>query len=130
MIVCLRTVKVPPNERERFLKWIEENKELREAHGILLELVLDRSDRQNPEKALRPFDVEPGEDGEMIVLTAWASHETFDAWIDTPDRDRLTASDVHGSVQYRPITRHDVVGGYISPSGLTEVADDLREGKP
>jgi heme-degrading monooxygenase HmoA len=64
----------------------------------------------------------------MTVLTAWASHEAFDAWIETPDRDRLTDSAVHGSVQYRPITRHDVVGGYLNLRGLDEVADALKEG--
>ena len=79
MIVCLRKVKVPPEERERFLGWIEENRELRESHGILLELVLDRSERQNPKKTLPRPDPESAEDGEMTVLTAWASHEAFDA---------------------------------------------------
>jgi len=53
---------------------------------------------------------------------------TLDAWIETPDRDRLTDSAVHGSVQYRPITRHDVVGGYLNLRGLDEVADALKEG--
>jgi hypothetical protein len=48
--------------------------------------------------------------------------------IETPDRDRLTDSAVHGSVQYRPITRHDVVGGYLDLRGLDEVADALKEG--
>ena len=42
--------------------------------------------------------------------------------------DRLTDSAVHGSVQYRPITRHDVVGGYINLRGLDELADALKEG--
>ena len=46
-------MKVPPEERARFLGWIEENRELRESHGILLELVLDRSERQNPKKTLQ-----------------------------------------------------------------------------
>ena len=128
MIVCLRKVKVPPEERERFLGWIEENRELRESHGILLELVLDRSERQNPKKTLQRPDPESAEDDEMTVLTAWASHEAFDAWIETPDRDRLTDSAVHGSVQYRPITRHDAVGGYLNLPGLDEVADALKEG--
>jgi len=86
----LRKVKVPPEERARFLGWIEENRELRESHGILLELVLDRSERQNPKKTLQRPDPESAEDGEMTILTAWASHEAFDAWIETPDRDRST----------------------------------------
>ena len=128
MIVCLRKVKVLPEERARFLGWIEENRELRESHGILLELVLDRSERQNPEKTLQRPDAEGAEDDERTVLTAWASHEAFDAWIETPDRDRLPDSAVHVSVQYRPITRHDAVGGYLNLRGLDEVADALKEG--
>ncbi len=50
MIVCLRKVKVPPEERERFLGWIEENRELRESRGILLELVLDRPNARTPRR--------------------------------------------------------------------------------
>ena len=49
-----------------------------------------------------------------MVITAWPSHEVFDAWIATPDRDRLTASDTHRSVDYHPITRYDVAGGYLN----------------
>jgi hypothetical protein len=56
-----------------------------------------------------------------------ASHEAFDAWIDTPDRDRLTASDLHGSVRYGPITRYDVAGGYLNLDGLSAVADSVKE---
>jgi hypothetical protein len=41
MIVCLRTVEVPADERAGFLAWIDENRPLREAHGILAELVLE-----------------------------------------------------------------------------------------
>ena len=44
--------------------------------------------------------------------------DTFDAWIATPERDALTASEVHQAVDYRPITRHDVVGGYLNLPGL------------
>lgn len=97
MIACLRTVAVPPEERERFLDWIAGNRSVREAHGILLELVL-----------------EPADGGETVVITAWPSHEVFDAWIATKERDRLTASDVHRSVEYRQLTRYDVVGGYLN----------------
>jgi heme-degrading monooxygenase HmoA len=105
MIACLRTVAVPPEERERFLDWIARNRSIREAHGILLELVLE------------PVDG----DGETVVITAWPSHEVFDAWIATKERDRLTASDVHRSVEYRPLTRYDVVGGYLNvPEGASE----------
>jgi hypothetical protein len=62
-----------------------------------------------------------------MVVTAWPSHEVFDAWIDTPDRDRLTDSDVHASVQYRPITRYDMVGGYFNRDGLSAVAAAPKE---
>ena len=75
---------------------------VREAAGILAELVLEPSDGT----------------GETIVITVWPSHEVFDAWIATPDRDRLTASDVHGAVDYRPITRYDLAGGYLNIEGL------------
>src|SRR5437763_13519816 len=104
MIVCLRTVDVPAAERERFVAWIEENRQVREAHGILAELVLEPADGE----------------GETVVITAWPSHEVFDAWIATPDRDRLTASDTHQSVDYHPITRYEVVGGYLNLDALTK----------
>ena len=102
MIVCLRTVGVPAAERERYLAWIAEGREVREAHGILGELVLEPSEGE----------------GETVVITIWPSHEVFDAWIATPDRGRLTDSEVHRAVDYRPISRHDVVGGYLNIDGL------------
>ena len=49
-----------------------------------------------------------------VVITVWPSHEVFDAWIATPERDAVTASDVHQTVQHRPITRYDTVGGYTA----------------
>ena len=104
MIMCLRTVAVPPEVRERYLEWIADGRAVREAHGILAELVLEPANG----------------DGETVVITAWPSHEVFDAWIATPERDRLTASDVHRAVEYRPITRYDVVGGYLNVDGLGE----------
>jgi len=102
MIVCLRTVDVPAHERQRFLDWIDENQQVRQAHGICAELVLEPT---------------TGE-GDTVVVTIWPSHETFDAWIATPDRDRLTDTDVHRAVEYRPITRYDVAGGYVDVEGL------------
>src|SRR5437879_2666440 len=81
-------------------------------HGILFELVLERSPRENPAKTLQRPEPEPLPEDEALVLTAWASHEAFDAWIDTLDRDRLTDSDDHRAVQYQPLTRYDLVGGY------------------
>ncbi len=102
MIACLRTVGVPPGVRDRYLAWISEGRAVREAHGIVAELVFEPSDG----------------DGETVVLTLWPSHEVFDAWIATPDRDRLTASDVHQAVSYQPITRYEVTGGYLNHPGL------------
>jgi hypothetical protein len=102
MIACLRTVGVPPEIRERYLASISEGRAVRKAHGILAELVLEPSDGE----------------GETVVLTIWPSHEVFDARIATPDRDRLTASDVHQAVSYQPITRYDVAGGYLNHRGL------------
>jgi heme-degrading monooxygenase HmoA len=106
VIFCLRTADVPKNERARFLRWIEENRDVRERHGILLELVLEPSSGE----------------GETVVITAWPSHEVFDEWIATPERDRLTASAVHEAVDYHPITRYEVVGGYINLQALGEEA--------
>jgi heme-degrading monooxygenase HmoA len=54
-----------------------------------------------------------------VVLTLWPSHEVFNAWIATPERDALTASEVHQSVEYRPITRYEIAGGYLNLPGLT-----------
>ena len=105
MIVCIRTVAVPADERDRFLAWIADGRAVREAHGILAEWVLEPS---------------AGE-GDTVVVTVWPSHEVFDAWIATPERDALTASDVHRAVDYRPITRYDTVGGYTAAALIEEV---------
>ena len=104
MIVCLRTVAVPAQVREDYLAWIGEGRAVREAHGILAELVLEPTSG----------------DGDTVVITIWPSHAVFDAWIATPERDRLTASEVHRFVEYRPITRYDVVGGYVNSAGLAD----------
>jgi heme-degrading monooxygenase HmoA len=102
VIACLRTVVVPEAERTRYLDWITEGRAMREAHGILAELVLE------------PCAAE----GETVVLTVWPSHEVFDAWIATPERDALTASEVHQAVEYHPITRYTVTGGYLNLAAL------------
>jgi heme-degrading monooxygenase HmoA len=110
MIVCWRTVAIPEAEHDRFLEWIKDNREVREQHGICAELVLEP----------------PNRDGETVVVTIWPSHEVFDAWIATPERDRLTDSDVHRAVHYRPISRYDAVGGYLNLTGLAQ-ADPTTE---
>jgi heme-degrading monooxygenase HmoA len=103
MIVCLRTVAVPPEWRERYLAWIDAGRVIREQHGILAELVCEPA--------------VPG--GDTVVITMWPSHEVFDAWIATPHRDALTNSEVHQAVTYQPITRYEVPGGYLNLPGLT-----------
>jgi len=103
VIACLRTVRVPDTERGRYLDWIAEGRAVREAHGILAELVLEPATS----------------DGDTVVLTLWPSDAAFDAWIATPERDALTASDVHQSVDYQPIARYEIAGGYLNVTGLT-----------
>ena len=105
MIVCLRTVAVPTEVRARYQQWIDDGRAVREAHGLLAEWVLEPS---------------AGE-GDTVVVTVWPSHEVFDAWIATPERDALTASEVHQAVEYRPITRYDTVGGYTAAALAEEV---------
>jgi heme-degrading monooxygenase HmoA len=107
VIVYLRTVAVPPDERDRYLAWINQGQAVRQAHGILAEWVLEPSSGQ----------------GDTVVVTVWPSHEIFDAWISTPERDRLTASDVHRAVDYRPITRYEVAAGYTNLPSLCSLPD-------
>ena len=111
MIVCLRTVAIPDEVRDRYLAWIDEGRTLRQAHGILAELVCEPSSGE----------------GETVVVTVWPDHATFDAWIATPERSALTASDVHQAVDYRPITRYEVAGGYLNLPGLHEAGPTLEE---
>lgn len=113
MIVCLRTVEVPADVRDPYLAWIDDGRAVREAHGILAELVCEPSSG----------------DGETVVITVWPDHATFDAWIATPERDALTASTVHQAVDHRPISRYDVTGGYLNLPGLHE-ADPTPEEDP
>ena len=63
MIVCLRTVVVPPEWRGRYLAWIDAGRRVRQQHGILAELVCEPADGT----------------GETVVITVWPSHEVFDA---------------------------------------------------
>jgi heme-degrading monooxygenase HmoA len=107
VIVCLRTVAVPPDVRQRYLDWIGDGRDVRQQHGILAELVLEPS----------------GDEGDTVIITVWPDHDTFDAWIATPERDRLTASDVHQAAEYRPITRYDVAGGYLNIAALADQPD-------
>lgn len=63
----------------------------------------------------------PGDN--TIVLTVWPDHDTFDAWIATPERDALTASAVHQAVDYRPITRYEIAGGYLNLAAIATGPD-------
>jgi heme-degrading monooxygenase HmoA len=105
VIVCLRTVVVPDQVRGRYLQWIDDGRAVREAHGLLAEWVLEPADGE----------------GDTVVVTVWPSHEVFDAWIATPEREALTASAVHRAVEYRPITRYEVAGGYTAAALSMEV---------
>ena len=111
MIVCIRTIGVPESVRGRYLQWIADGRTVREVHGLLAEWVLDPSDG----------------DGDTVVITVWPSHEMFDAWIATPERDELTASDVHRLVDYGPIARYDLVGGYTNFAALTAQATNKED---
>src|SRR5205085_4873780 len=86
VIVCLRTVDVPGDVRHRYLAWIADGRAVREAHGILAELVCEPASGA----------------GETVVITIWPDHATFDAWIATPERDPLTVSDIHRAVDHHP----------------------------
>jgi heme-degrading monooxygenase HmoA len=116
VIACLRTVRVPDEQRVRYLEWIAEGRAVRESHGILAELVLEPTSG----------------DGDTVVVTFWPSHEVFDAWIATPERDALTASDVHQAVEYQPIARYKVAGGYLNLPGLdsNDPAPPQQETRP
>jgi hypothetical protein len=130
LIVCVRIVRLPDEVRQPFLAWIEENRQLRERHGILFELVLERSVQQNPPKAMPPAALGADSEEQTLVITAWPSHEMFDAWIETSDRDRLTDSEVHRSVEFGPITRYDIARGYLNLEGLKAVVQSWKEDRP
>ncbi len=127
MILCSRTARSPPDRRDGFLAWIEENRPIRERNGILFELVLERSARQNPSKALQPPEPDRPDELETVIVTGWPSHDALDAWIDTPDRARLTDSETHREVSFRPLTRFDVSGGYFNLDGLAAVTLAMKE---
>jgi hypothetical protein len=112
VIVCLRTVVVPAEWRERYLAWIADGREVRREHGILAELVCEPASGE----------------GDTVVITVWPDDETFDAWIATLERDALTASAVHQAVDYRPITRYAVTGGYLDLPGPYQADPSPEEG--
>ena len=102
MIVGLRTGSVPAAMHERYRGWIGEGRAVREAHGILAELVCEPTDG----------------DGDTVVVTIWPAHATFDAWIATAHRDAVTVSVVHQAVDYHPMSRDDVAAGYLNLGGI------------
>lgn len=126
MIICLRTVSVPAAWRERYLAWIEAGRVIREQHGILAELVCQPSH----DTAGRHDTAGHGGGDDLVVITAWPSHDVFEAWIATPHRDALTASEVHRAVRYRPITRYNLAAGYLNLTGLTRHAPNPSTESP
>ncbi len=71
MIVGVCPVAVPPSEHAQSPGVDQRAAVVRQAHGLLAEWVLEPSSGQ----------------GETVVVTVWPSHEVFDAWIATPERD-------------------------------------------
>lgn len=71
MIVCLRTVEVPAAVRHQHLAWIEEGRAIREAHGIVAELVCEPSSG----------------DGETVVVTVWPDLPDLYQAVSTPEED-------------------------------------------
>jgi hypothetical protein len=55
MIACLRTVRVPDTERARYLAWINEGRAVREAHGILAELIFEPTSTDGDTVVLAKF---------------------------------------------------------------------------
>lgn len=49
--------------------------------------------------------------------------DAYIAWIATPERDRLTKSDVHRAVDYRPLSRYEITAGYLNLPGLAHQPD-------
>lgn len=47
----------------------------------------------------------------------------FEAWIATPEPEAPTASPVHQTVDYRPITRYHVTAGYLNLADLATMPD-------
>lgn len=105
MIVCIREVVIPNFVRSKYLQWILDGKVVRQRHGLLAEWVVEPSDLS----------------GDAMVITVWPSHEIFDSWIGTSDRDALTKSEVHQSVSYRPLRRYDFIGGYTNLEALASL---------
>ena len=87
---------------------------------------MDRRRTPHPRGARDPRRAGPrtgGGDGDTVVVTIWPSHDVFDAWIATPERDRLTASAVHQAVDYHPITRYEIAAGYLNLPALAAQPD-------
>ncbi len=66
------------------------------------------------------------------MITLWPSHACFDAWIATPERDALTDSEAHRAVDYQPITRYEIAGGYLNLAALAVGPDTFptQEAQP
>ena len=106
MIVCLRTVDVP-DQRAARVSWRGSTRTASSArqHGILAELVLEPSDGDGRDGGRSP----PGRRTRCS----------------TPGSPRLTVTGLPPptrteSVDYHPITRYEVAGGYLNLTALTK----------
>ena len=105
MIVCLRTVAVPADVRDRYLHWIDDGRAVREAHGILAEWVLEPVQRRRRHRGDHGVAVARGVRRLDRHARARRAHRVRRA----------------PAVEYRPITRYDVVGGYTAAALPQEV---------
>lgn len=53
------------------------------------------------------------------ILAEWVLEPSSAA----PERDRLTAWDLHQAVDYQPITHYEIADGYTNLTALTALAD-------
>jgi hypothetical protein len=103
MIMCLRTVDVPPAVRESYLAWIAEGRAVREAHGILAELVCEPSSPA----------------GDTVAVTIWP-----DPPPSMPGSPPPNATPSPPRQSTRPSTttrspRYQVVAGHLNRPALT-----------
>ena len=103
MIICLRTVAVPDEERDRYLAWIAEGRAVREQHGILAELVLEPSDGN----------------GETVVMPSSRVYLHEAQWLDhdLPRQSHLRIV-VRGGYYVRALARDLGITGRVTFTGL------------
>lgn len=118
MIVCWRTVRVWHSQHDsvRRLDGTPTAAVGRE-HGRRLRVRAPDLPTAEPSQDAEPETVTPVDDEELVVVTVWPDHDTFDAWINTPDRDPASphppSTRQSSSGQSRAL---DVIGGYHANS--------------